>query len=276
MTPERGCERFSGRDVALLHRWWRPEAPTRRLVVVHGLAEHSERYDYPARRLAERGCAVHALDLRGHGESEGPRAYAPGFDWLLDDLEHFLARVESADPSGPLVLLGHSMGGLLVGSLLARRLPAVRAAVLSAPPLAPSLPVLKRALIHILGLLAPRLAVPGSIDPEGLSSDPDVVRAYVEDERIPKRYSARLLRELLAAVRWLEPRAAAIEVPVLLVHGEADPICPAQASERFARGLRAEGSQLLVYPGMRHEVLNEPERDRVIDDIAEWLEKHAA
>ena len=100
---------------------------------MHGLAEHSQRYDYVARRFAELGYHVHAFDQRGHGHSEGRRAYAKAFETLLDDIELFLAHIAARDPSGPLILMGHSMGGLEVASLLALRKPAVAAAVLSGP-----------------------------------------------------------------------------------------------------------------------------------------------
>ncbi len=260
--------------LALLHRHWQPERPSRTLAIVHGLAEHSARYEHSARFLAGRGYSVHAFDQRGHGESEGPRVYTPSFEQLLDDVERFLAHVRRADPEGPLVILGHSMGGLEVATLLVERQPEVAAAVLSGPALGPASPGAGLGLlVSALSRLLPRVKLPSSIDPEGLSRDPAVVEAYRNDPLIDKRYSARLVHELLRAIRAIEGRGAQVRVPLLIVHGEADPICGVEASRRFAADVTTPGSELKRYPGLRHEVLNEPEREQVLTDIAAWVEK---
>ena len=124
--------------LALRHRRWTSADGERAIAIVHGYAEHSERYDFAARWLADRGYHVHAFDQRGHGESEGPRNHTPSFDCLLDDIERFLARVRDDEGERPLVVFGHSMGGLEVAALLARRHPAVAAGVLSGPIAVPS------------------------------------------------------------------------------------------------------------------------------------------
>lgn len=276
MSVRTSSDHFAARGgLALLHRSWRPERPRRTLAIVHGLAEHSARYAHVGMALAERGYAVHAFDQRGHGESEGPRVYTPSFGALLDDLERFLAHVRRAEPDRPLVILGHSMGGLEVATLLVERRPDVAAAVLSGPALAAGSgpgPLLQGA-VRVLAALLPRLPIPSSIDPEGLSRDPEVVAAYIADPLVDKRYSARLLRELLGAMRAIEGRGAEVRVPLLIVHGDADPICPADGSRDFAAEVRTPGSELRRYPGLRHEVLNEPEGGQVLDDIASWIEK---
>lgn len=262
--------------LALLHRHWQPERATRTVALVHGLAEHSARYEHVALGLAARGCSVHGFDQRGHGESEGPRVYTPSFATLLDDVERYLAHVRRSDPDLPLILLGHSMGGVEVACLLVERRPEVAAAVLSGPALAPvdSISPLLRGMVAACSGLFPRLKLPSSIDPEGLSRDPEVVAAYMADPLIDKRYSARLVRELLAANRSIEGRGAEVRVPLLIVHGEDDPICPIEGSRRFAEDVTTPGSELRRYPGLRHEVLNEPEGAQVLDDIASWIEKH--
>jgi alpha-beta hydrolase superfamily lysophospholipase len=133
-----------------------------------------------------------------------------------------------------------------------------------------------RALISVLGRLAPRLVLPTSLDAEGLSRDPEVVAAYVADPLVDKRYTARLVSQLMRAITAIEAGAGAVEVPLLVVHGEADPLCPAEGSRRFVERVPSAGSEFRVYAGLRHEVLNEPEREQVMDDIATWLDKHAA
>lgn len=259
----------------LVRRHWRASEATRVVVLVHGLAEHSERYDAVARWLAVRGYSVHALDQRGHGDSDGPRNHAPSFDALLDDLERFLAVVRREEPDPPLVLLGHSMGGLLVAALLAWRRPRVAAAVLSGPALAPVAPVgpVGLGLVRLVSRVLPRLRISAGIDPEGLSRDPAVVAAYVRDPRIDKRISLRLATELLRAAQRVRTSAREITVPVLTVHGEADPLCRVEGSHDFCAELEPSGCEFRTYPGLLHEVLNEPEREQVLAEIHDWLEK---
>jgi alpha-beta hydrolase superfamily lysophospholipase len=241
------------------------------LAIVHGLAEHSARYDHVGRYFAARGYAVHAFDQRGHGESEGPRVYTPDFAHLLDDIERFLEHVRRVEGDKPLFLLGHSMGGLEVATLLATRQPGVQAAVLSGPALAAgdSISRVQQVMISVLSRVLPRLRLPNSIDPQGLSRDAEVVQRYMEDPLVDKTYTVRLIRELMAAMAAVEGKADSIDVPLLIVHGEADPVCPIAGSRSFA----AERHELRSYADLRHEVLNEPEQDQVMSDIADWLAK---
>ncbi len=265
-------------SLKLVRRHWATSASQRVLVLVHGLGEHSERYDSVARWLAERGFSVHALDLRGHGDSEGPRKHTPSFDTYLDDLECFLALVREEEPGAPVVLLGHSMGGLIVGALLAWRQPEVEAAVLSGPAFLPRLGVGRVAftLGRLLSRVLPRLRVPSGIDPAGLSRDPAVQQAYVADPRINEPISLRLGAEVVRAASAVRASARSINVPVLIVHGEADPLCRVEGSRAFHAQLEPEGCEIRTYPGLRHEVLNEPEREQVLEDIHGWLEKRFA
>jgi alpha-beta hydrolase superfamily lysophospholipase len=278
MSVEVETDRFaaSGGLGLRRRRWWGPRAD-RALAIVHGFAEHSARYDFVARWFAERGYRVHAFDQRGHGESEGPRNHTPHFETLLDDLERFLESVRLEERDAPLVLLGHSMGGLEVACLLARRRPDVAAAVLSGPGLALG-DGISRAMIRAASLLsrvAPRLRLPSGLDARALSRDDAVVAAYRADPLIHTFMTARLAADLFRAAEGVQGEAARIEVPVLIVHGEADPLCDVEGSRRFHRSLATEGSGVRTYPGLLHEILNEPEREQVLADIHGWIEKRA-
>jgi alpha-beta hydrolase superfamily lysophospholipase len=248
------------------------------VALVHGLAEHVERYDHVARWLVGRGHRVYGYDQRGHGASEGPRTHTPSFDHLLDDLQRFLASVRRETDDRPIVLVGHSMGGLEVATFLATRRPEVAAAVLSGPGLAlgPGVGRGRIRLARVLSRSLPRLRLPSGIDTAALSRDPEVQEAYRTDGRIPKSLTVRLASELFGAVARVQSLAPDVRVPLLLLHGEDDPLCPADGSRRFHAALDdsrpwTRVSRVRVYPGLRHEILNEPEREKVLEEMNAWI-----
>ncbi len=275
MSAELDVDHFAAAGgLALRRRRWSGERAERVIALVHGFAEHSGRYDGVARRLVARGFRVHGFDQRGHGESEGPRNHVSRFELLLDDIERFLAVVRGEEGARPLLLLGHSMGGLETIRLLADRRPNVAAAVVSGPALALGGGVsrLRLLLARALSRVAPRLRVPTGLPATGLSRDPEVVRAYQTDPLISTAASARLAAELLRATGTAIRAATRIQVPLLIVHGEADPLCDVAGSREFAR-LAGSGVDLRTYPGLLHEVLFEPEGPEVLDDVVAWIER---
>ncbi len=234
-------DRFDGADGSpRLRRAWLPPDPERALVLVHGLAEHSGRYEHVGAWFAARGCAVHAFDLAGHGRSAGTRCHVRRFGDFHDDLEVLLALVRAEHVGLPTVLVGHSMGGLIVASFLVERRPELKAAVLSAAALAlaADAPRVRLLVGRLLRFVAPRLAFATGLDPDGLSRDPEVVRAYREDPLVSTRITTSLAAEVVAAIERTAPIAARVAVPLLLLHGEADPICPVEGSRRFFAVLR--------------------------------------
>jgi alpha-beta hydrolase superfamily lysophospholipase len=257
----------------LFRRAWLPREARRAVVLVHGLAEHSGRYDHVGAWLSTRDCAVHAYDQRGHGQSEGPRGHVGRFGELLDDLEAFLQTVRREQPDVPLVLFGHSMGGLVTTALLAERKPDVACAALSGPALEvpEHVSASRQAIARLLRRLAPRLRMAAGLDPEHLSRDPGVVRAYVEDPLVFRRVTVSLASELLEAVPRTAGGAHQVRVPLLLLHGESDRLCPARGSRAFHGQLRGAGHRLRIYPQLRHELLNEPEHEQVLEDLLDWL-----
>jgi len=262
--------RSSG-GLSLFRRAWLAQQPRRAVALVHGFAEHSGRYEHVGEALARRGCAVHALDLRGPGRSPGARGHVDRFSRLLDDAEALVATAREQHPGLPLFVLGHSMGGLVVASLLRDRRPDVTGAVLSGPALEVAASGGRRTLARALQTLAPRLRLPAGVAPRGLSRDPDVVQRYLADPLVFRRISAGLASELLQASRRARGGGEAVEVPLLGLHGGSDPICAPAGSERFFAGVRSSGSVLHIYPGLRHEVLNEPEWRQVLEDLLDWM-----
>jgi alpha-beta hydrolase superfamily lysophospholipase len=195
------------------------------------------------------------------------------FSDLLDDTEQALARARDAHPGLPLFVVGHSMGGLITASLAVERKPDVSGFVTSGAALAaPStMSRSRRVALRALRRIAPTLSFASGLDPEGLSTDPAVVRAYLEDPLVERRITTSLAAELFATMERTSHRASEVKRPLLALHGEDDPICPASGSREFAAA--TPYGRYLGFPGMRHEIFNEPGREGVFESVREWLRK---
>jgi len=260
----------------LFTRHWRPAGPSRAAVaLVHGYAEHSGRYDHLAATFADLGVATYAFDLRGHGQSDGRRAYVDHFDRYLDDLGLFLDAVRGEAP-GPLFLFGHSMGGLISLSFVLNREPELQGLLLNAPALQvnPDLAPLLRRFARFLGWIAP--TVPTVRSPQGaISRDPDVVADAEADPlsyhgRIPARTGAELLR----VGEEIQQRLAELTTPFLVLHGTGDQLATPTWSRRLYERAAVDDKTIHLYDGLYHETFNEPEQDQVLRDLRDWLAAH--
>ena len=255
----------------MFRRSWLPRTSERIIVLVHGYGEHCGRYEQTASDLARAGFEVHAYDQQGHGRSGGTRCHVRRFEHLLDDLEGFVAAVRAERPPLPVTVVGHSMGGLVVAAYASQRNPKVAGVVTSAAAL--SMPEdLSRVRViaaRVLKWLAPRISLASQLDPNALSRDPEVVRAYLEDPLVQRKITASLASEILSAMK--RTAAAAVRVPMLLLHGEDDRICPVAGSRSFFEQLTVTQRGLRTYPGLRHEIFNEPERAAVLGDLVGWV-----
>ncbi len=255
----------------LLVREWQPSSgPRAGVLIVHGLGEHSGRYEHVGGWLADAGYLVHAYDHRGCGAFGGRRAYVERWSELHDDLEDRLAALRAAVPGLPVVLYGHSLGGLVsTGYLLSDR-PKPDLAVLSAPALDSAMPSWRRAAAGVLGRVAPTLEVSNGFDGSVLSRDPSVAERYLADERNHHRTTARFGAEAFAEqARIRRAEADGFGIPTLVIHGGADRLVPPQASEPLAG---RTGVERRVYPDHRHELHNEPDGDQILADVIAWLE----
>lgn len=254
-------------------RWSAGSGPRAHLLLVHGIAEHAGRHAHVASQFARAGIETHAYDLRGFGGSAGPRAYVRRWSEYHDDLEDQLAAVRVTAGELPVVLYGHSMGGLIaLGYILADPpRPAPDFLVLSAPAIAAIVPRWKRALADVLGRVLPRVEVANDLPAGGLSRDAQVEVAYRSDPLNVHRTTARLGMELLheqARVQSALARIGALPRPTYVLHGSDDPIVPLSASATLER---RENVTRRVYPRLRHEMHNEPEASAVIDDTTLWI-----
>lgn len=250
-----------------------------RVVIVHGYAEHKGRYRQVVDDLTGAGYACHLLDLRGHGDSGGRRGHVSRFEEYRKDLDSLLQEVRAhrVDPS-PLVLLGHSLGGLIALDFVIHRPQVFDAVAVSSPFLAPAfaIPFLKRTLLPPVAKLIPALSVKSGLDPRGLSHDLQVVDAYRTDPKVFPTVTLGWFSEVQKAQAEVFARAPEIVVPLLLLLGDADPIAAPQRSRAFFERLGSACKRLKIYPGFLHEVFNELERARVVSDLLAWLGEQTA
>jgi len=265
VTEDRGLTRDG--LLQLRRRWRPPGPPVAAVLLVHGLGEHSGRYDHVGRWLADAGYDVVAIDQRGFGASGGTRAFVSSFGQFLDDVEDQLAEVRALGV--PVVLLGHSMGGLVCADYATSGRPLPDVLVLSGPALGATVAPVLRFLAPLLSRVAPRLRVPSRIEGEVLSRDPAVGAAYVADPLNTFVITARLGGELIARGPEVVGRLHRLSVPTLVLHGGDDRLVPPAASEPLGE---RPGVVREVLPGLRHEILNEPEHPQVLLRIVEWIE----
>ncbi len=267
---------FTGaRDASIFYQYWKPDRAARAVILIaHGAAEHSGRYQRFARHFVGAGYAVAALDHYGHGHSDGERCCIKGFTDYTDTLEIFRQQVER-DLSGlPVVLLGHSLGGLISTGLLLQNQHAFAACILSGPAIKTDLqpPLWQILLIRFFSLVAPDMGVL-QLDASGVSRAPAEVEKYVND---PLNYggklSARLVAELFTTMHAVQARAAEIQLPMLILHGEADPMASVEGSRFLNEHISSSDKTLKIYPHLYHEIFNEPEHPEVFADIERWLD----
>ena len=258
--------------------WPLPEGEPCRgtVLLVHGLGEHVGRYDHVARRLNEWGFAVRGYDQYGHGESTGPRGGLTSDLRLLDDLADIVDATRAHLAAGrPLVLLGHSMGGLVAARFVAMNLRPVDALVLSSPALDPGLNAVQKLLLATLPSIAPDLRVGNGLDAQYLSHDPAVVAAYLADPRCHDRISARLARFIADGGPATVARAAHWSVPTLLMWAGSDKLVHPAGSRAFAAAAPRAVVQSHCFEPLYHELFNEcPElADPVFDMLRQWLQR---
>ncbi len=271
---------YDGHNLAICD-WplWRTQRPRATVLIVHGLGEHAWRYNPLATELNAWGFVVRAYDQRGHGDSSGKQGCLPHDDTLLRDLADVLEDTRTTHcrrGDVPLILLGHSMGGLVAalyttGQSVLGNPQLVDALVLSSPALDPGLGPLQRALLTLLPPLLPDVTVSNGLDPKLISHDPKAVQAYLDDPRVHNRLSPRLARFIVDGGPLVQRHASDWAVPTLLMYAGADGLVDPSGSRRFAATTPPDVVQAHCFPGMYHELFNEANRFEVLNHLRGWL-----
>jgi acylglycerol lipase len=260
--------------VRIVYDVWTPDTTPRAVVVLsHGLGEHARRYDHVAQRFGEDALVTYALDHRGHGRSGGKRVLVKDITEYTGDFDTLVGIATKEHPGRRRVVLGHSMGGGIVFAygverpdnyeLMVLSGPAVAAQAAVSPPLA--------LVAKTLGAIAPGLPVQ-ELDASAISRDPAVVNAYNSDPLVHHgKVPAGIARALLLVGETMPQRAPALTAPLLVVHGSEDRLIAVDGSRRLVEAVGSSDVELKVYPGLYHEVFNEPERYQVLDDVVSWI-----
>lgn len=262
----------SADGTGLYWRSWEVTEPTATFAIVHGLGEHSGRYARLAEAMAARGFSTFAVDLRGHGQSAGPRGHVNRWsDWIAD-AERFLTTVREQAGTGEVIPLGHSFGGVVVLSGFIKNALTGRRFVVSNPALQLKLtvPGWKLSVGRLTSNLVPRLTMSNELDPSTISRDPVSVQAYRDDPLVHAKISTRLFSEWNAASTEVMARAGEIRTPFLIIVGDADRLIDPEGSLELDRRATSAPHELRRYPGRYHEPFNDLDADEVFDDLARW------
>ena len=266
----------SAGDIKLHVKQWSPSGtPKAVVIIVHGLAEHSGRYEHVAAFLNAAGYMVIGFDLRGHGRSEGKRIYIDRFQEYVDDLKTMIGALPASVRELPLFILGHSMGSTITLSYLVHEAPDVAGIILTGTTIIPGadIPAVLISLSGILGKLLPKLPTI-ALDSRLICRDEKVVKAYNDDplvsnDKIPARTGAELNREF----GKIQSKMKGIAVPMLIMHGNEDKISNPQGSQLLFDSMSSADKTLKVWPGLFHELLNEFEKEDVMEMAREWMDE---
>lgn len=273
---------FAGHDgVNIFYRQYHAVNERSRLVIAHGLGEHSGRYGNVVNWLLAKDVSIWALDHRGHGKSGGKRGHILNFEQYLLDLRLMIESAREGLTEGrKIFLLGHSMGGLIALYFVLRNPGLIDGVIASSPGLGMvvEVPEIKSLLGKVMSFLWPGLTMGNELDATKISHDKEVVSAYETDPLVHDRVSTRWFTQFLSAMETVNRQASAISVPILLQVAGDDHLVNAQTTKLFFEKLTVTDKTLYVYEGLYHEIYNEleNEREKVLRDLEKWLENHSA
>lgn len=245
------------------------DSPKANVVIVHGIFEHLKRYDYLVKKLNEEGYNVYRYDARGHGRSEGQRGDLERYEDFLLDLDIYIESIRKEHPKLKLILLGHSMGGLVATSYASVYSDKIDYLVLSGA--CNRTPKAAQALKLIPTSITAKMKYKNALG-QGVCGDESVVEAYNQDPLVLKAGTMRLMRNaFIKGCKLVNNNIGNISVPTLVMHGQEDGIVVVKTGEWTYLNLKVEDKTLKIYPGLYHEIFNETSKDEVIKDVVEWL-----
>lgn len=260
----------------LYFQGWQTQQDQKAVIcLVHGLGEHSGRYVLWAEMLNLAGYSLISYDLRGHGKSGGNRGHISSTDDYLRDTDILLKEADERFRGVPCFIYGHSLGGLIVVNYVLRRKPKIAGVVITA--LSNNTALQKQTgkitIARSLGAILPNLSMSTGLVPSTISRDPDVVKEYIADTLVHSKATLRFATSTLDMIAWNDLHASEWTLPVLFMHGEKDQLGYVEGSREFASKINGDCT-LKIWPGLFHEVHNEPEKEEVFQYLLTWLDGH--
>ena len=262
-------------NIEIFAQVWEPPVVAPRAIVclVHGLGEHSSRYAHVAEAFGKEGFVLFAFDQRGHGKSGGARGHFSSADDFMNDIDLFLEQARAQYPGLPLILYGHSLGGIFVLHYSLKRNPNVKGVIATSPALHSALEQqpIKVSMAKILGAISPTTSIASGLDPQAISRDPAVVQTYIKDPLVHDKATLGFGKLMLGVNKWTLENAANFPLPLLLMHGKMDTIAFPSSSTEFAATLK-DRCTLILWDGAYHELQNELEKVEVFKTMMMWMD----
>jgi alpha-beta hydrolase superfamily lysophospholipase len=270
--------KFKGvREANIYYQGWVPDGEVKAVIfLVHGLGEHCCRYENHVNYFVPKGYAIYGLDHLGHGKSDGQQEVIERFSDYTDTLAIYFRMVKGWQAGKPIFIIGHSMGGLISCYYLLDHQADFNGAILSAPAIKVSDNISTTTITmgKMLSVIAPKAGVL-ALDPTGISRDPEVVKAYVEDPLVfHGKTPARLAAEMLKAMQRVTAEVEKITLPIIVVQGSEDRLVDPDGAQMLYDRAGSKDKILKIYQGAYHEVHNEPEREVMFKDLETWLGSH--
>jgi len=272
---------FTSTDgLRLFYQTWKQEKPTGLIVLCHGVGDHSGRYVNLLDTIKDDNLSVYTLDHRGHGRSEGKRGHIMSFDEYVDDFDLIVQLAKNDHPDLPVIIMGHSLGGVIAFKYVLKYGQDFAGLILSSAGFKNKVEVspLKIKLALFLSRNLPALTMSTGLDSKLLSHDPNVVQAYINDPLVHDRVSSRWYTEFISAGQECLDRSAELNLPLLIIHGQADEIVDYHGSEEVMQKAGSLDKELHIFENLYHETMNETaaEKEKVLNVIKVWLLKHIA
>jgi alpha-beta hydrolase superfamily lysophospholipase len=269
----------SNDGIEFFARGWEPDTRPKAVVaLIHGLGEHSGRYEHVAKALTDAGYVLASFDLRGHGKSTGPRGHFPSIDTVMQDIHEFFVFLTHRHPDFPQFIYGHSLGGLLTLTYALKNKPKLKGVIASSSGLRTPLTEqkLKLLMVKLLGSLLPATLIPSGLESATISQDQAVIDRYDKDPLVHDRLSLAFGKASLSALDYVWGHAQEFSLPLLLMHGTGDKATYSHGSADFSKLVAKNNPDvtLKLWDGMYHELHNESVKEQLFKFIIDWLDRH--
>lgn len=262
---------FNYHKTEFFGQYWQPETIKAVVVIVHGMGEHSGRYEHVAKKLTENGFGVIAFDHFGHGKTKGKRGHNPGYDFVLESITKLIGEAKNTFGDKPIFLYGHSMGGNAVINYSLRKNHHLKGVIATSPflRLAFQPPAWKLSLGKVMQKIAPSITLGNELDPNDISRDAIEVKKYVDDPLVHDKISPNFSLSFIDAGEWAIQNASSLKIPMLLLHGTGDKIIDYKGTETFANN--STKASLKLYKEGYHELQNDLCKEEMLQDVVNWL-----